>query len=54
MSLLKDKITKSQIEDLKNKYIEQLHTIEQFDGYSFIELDYDFHNTISEYTGNSF
>ena len=52
-SLLKDKITKSQIEDLKNKYIEQLHTIEQFDGYSFIELDYDFHNTISEYTGNS-
>ena len=54
VSLLKDKITKSQIEDLKNKYIEQLHTIEQFDGYSFIELDYDFHNTISEYTGNSF
>lgn len=48
VSLLKDKITKSQIEDLKNKYIEQ------FDGYSFIELDYDFHNTISEYTGNSF
>ncbi len=54
VSLLKDKITKDQIEALKQKYMEQLQMLEKNDVYSFIELDYDFHNAILEYTGNSF
>lgn len=54
VSLLKDKITKEQIEELKYKYIEQVRMLEDKKGYEFIELDYEFHIAIAEYTGNSF
>lgn len=54
VSLLKDKITKEQIEELKYKYIEEVRMLEDKKGYEFIELDYEFHIAIAECTGNSF
>ncbi|EKQ58095.1 MULTISPECIES: GntR family transcriptional regulator [unclassified Clostridium] len=51
---LKDNITKKQIEEIKNKYVEQLHMIEYNRDEDFIELDYEFHTKIAEYTNNSF
>lgn len=52
--LLKDNITKKQIDEIKSKYIEQLHMIENNKNEDFIELDYEFHVKIAEYTNNSF
>ncbi|OOM77527.1 HTH-type transcriptional regulator McbR [Clostridium puniceum] len=52
--LLKDNITKKQIEEIKNRYIEQLHMVEDHRNEDFIELDYEFHTKIAEYANNSF
>jgi len=52
--LLKDKITKKQIEEIKGMYIDQLHMVENQRDEDFIELDYEFHTKIAEYTNNSF
>lgn len=52
--LLKDNITKKQIDEIKCKYIEQLHMIENNKNEDFIELDYEFHVKIAEYANNSF
>lgn len=52
--LLKDNITKKQIQEIKNKYIEQLHMVEDNRNEDFIELDYEFHTKIAEYTNNTF
>ena len=52
--LLRDNITKEQIHEIKCKYIEQLHMIEENKNEDFIELDYEFHTKIAEYTNNSF
>lgn len=52
--LLKDNITKKQIREIKSKYVEQLHMIEDNRDEDFIELDYEFHTKIAEYTNNSF
>lgn len=52
--LLKDNINKKQIKEIKSKYIEQLHMVEDNRDEDFIELDYEFHTKIVEYTNNSF
>lgn len=52
--LLKDNINKKQIEEIKSKYIEQLHMVEDNRDEDFIELDYEFHTKIAEYTNNAF
>lgn len=52
--LLKDNITKSQIQEIKSKYVQQLHMVEDERNEDFIELDYEFHTKISEFTNNSF
>lgn len=52
--LLKDNINKKQIEEIKSKYTEQLHMVEDNRDEDFIELDYEFHTKIAEYTNNSF
>ncbi|NRT72134.1 GntR family transcriptional regulator [Clostridium beijerinckii] len=52
--LLKDNITQKQIQEIKSKYIEQLHMVEDNRDEDFIELDYEFHTKIAEYTNNSF
>lgn len=52
--LLKDNINKKQIEEIKSMYIEQLHMVEDNRNEDFIELDYEFHTKIAEYTNNSF
>ncbi|MDB2161393.1 GntR family transcriptional regulator [Clostridium butyricum] len=52
--LLKDNITKSQIQEIKSKYVQQLHMVEDKRNEDFIELDYEFHTKISEFTNNSF
>jgi Transcriptional regulators len=52
--LLKNNINKKQIKEIKSKYIEQLHMVEDNRDEDFIELDYEFHTKIVEYTNNSF
>lgn len=52
--LLKDNITKSKIQEIKSKYVQQLHMVEDERNEDFIELDYEFHTKISEFTNNSF
>ncbi len=52
--LLKDNITNNQIREIKSKYVEQLHMIEDNRDEDFIELDYEFHTKIAEYTNNAF
>lgn len=52
--LLKDNITKEQINEIKCTYTEQLHMLEDNNDEDFIELDYEFHKKIAECTNNSF
>lgn len=54
VSLLENKITKNEIENLKKTHIEQLHTIDENNNKKFIDLDYKFHTKIAELTGNTF
>lgn len=52
--LLKENIKENEIRELKKKYIEQMHMVKDKNDKQFIELDYEFHNKIGEYTNNIF